>query len=66
MNPALAMVCDGKKFMWDGRSYDSPDEAARMAEGYRTDGFEVHLTEQNGHFLVYTRRVVQQVVVSAQ
>ncbi len=66
MPPPRSLIRDGKKFMWDGNSYASHDDASRGAEGYRNDGFEVHLLEQDGSFSLYTRRVVQQAVVTAQ
>jgi len=60
------MIRDGKKFMWDGQLYDSREDAARAEETYRNDNFEVQRMEQEGKFLVYTRRVVKEVVVTAQ
>jgi hypothetical protein len=27
MSPSLSLLRDGKKFLWDGRVYASPDEA---------------------------------------
>lgn len=64
MTPSLALFADGKKFMWDGRVYETREEAARVAEGYQQEGFEVRTIEQDGRFLVYTRRVVKEVVVA--
>lgn len=58
MDPKLALVHDGKKFMWDGRTYESREDAAVAVAGYESDRFQVHLVEQDGAFLVYTRRVV--------
>ncbi len=66
MGPNLAMISDGKKFMWNGQLYDTRDEASRAGESYRNDGFEVQMVEENGKFLVYTRRTVKQVAVTAQ
>ena len=66
MNPNLALVTDGKKFMWDGRSFENMEEATRVAETYENNGFEVRMAEEGGKFLVYTRRVVKEVVVTAQ
>jgi hypothetical protein len=64
MSPNLTMISEGKKFMWDGRNYDCHDEAAREAEAYRGDNFEVRMVEQDGKFLVYTRRTVKEVVTT--
>ncbi len=56
-------VVDGKKFMWDGRVYESEDDAAEVAAGYQGDGFETQVLEDDGKHLVYSRRVVAQAVV---
>jgi hypothetical protein len=66
MNPNLALVSDGKKFMWDGRSIENREEASRVAESYQGNGFEVRTVEEGGKFFVYTRRIVKQVAVTAQ
>ncbi|MGD1214441.1 MAG: hypothetical protein ABR861_05590 [Terriglobales bacterium] len=66
MSPDLAMISEGKKFMWDGQLYDTREEASRIEESYRNDNFEVRMVEEGGKFLVYTRRVVKEVVVTAQ
>jgi len=66
MNPNLALVTDGKKFMWDGRVYETREDASLTGEGYRNDNFEVLMAEEGGKFLVYTRRVVREVAVAVQ
>ena len=33
MSPNLTLICDGKKFMWDGRLYASRDEAVARGRG---------------------------------
>jgi hypothetical protein len=66
MSPNLAMISDGKKFMWDGQLYDNREEASRIGESYRNENFEIQMVEEGGKFLVYTRRVVKEVVVTAQ
>ena len=63
LTPDLAVVVDGKKFMWDGHLYDTREASSNAADAYRRDNFEVQLTEDRGTFLVYTRRVVKEVVV---
>jgi len=57
MTVPLARKFDGKKFLWDGRTYESPAAAQEMMEGYAKDGFEVQMFEDDGHYLVYSRRV---------
>jgi hypothetical protein len=66
MNPNLALVSNGKKFMWDGRSFENREEASRVAESYENNSFEVRMVEEGGKFFVYTRRVVKEVVVTGQ
>jgi hypothetical protein len=54
---------DQRKFLWDGESYDSRTVAeARKAE-YEARGFETQLVEEQGAALVYTRRVVKEIVI---
>ncbi len=57
MTIPLARKIDGKKFMWDGGTYDSPEAAQKVMEDYVKDGFEVHTEEKDGQYLVYSRRV---------
>lgn len=65
MNAGLAAIFDGKKFMWDGKLYETNEEALRAKEAYRRDNFDTRMVEEDGKFLVYTRRVVKEVVVAA-
>ncbi|MEW6387140.1 MAG: hypothetical protein AB1491_06465 [Thermodesulfobacteriota bacterium] len=53
----LSRKFNGKKFLWDGATYGSRDEAAAALEAYQKDGFEVELLEEEGRYLVYSRRV---------
>lgn len=57
MKPNLATLRDGKKFIWDGRCYETSEEASRVKEAYQYDGFEVRMVEEAGKFLIYTRRL---------
>jgi len=66
MTPSLSLVRDGKKFMWDGRTYETREDALRVGETYRTDSFEIQMVEEAGKFLVYSRRVVKEVAVTVQ
>jgi hypothetical protein len=65
MSANLAMISDGKKFMWDGQSYATKEEASVAEQSYRKENFEVRVVEQEGKFLVYTRRVVKEVVAAS-
>ena len=60
------MISDGKKFMWDGQLYDNREEASRAEKSYQDENFETRMVEEGGKFLVYTRRAVKEVVVTAQ
>lgn len=64
MNPNLSLISEGKKFIWDGRLYESSAESSRAKETYLNDGFEVRTVEEDGKFLVYTRREVKQAVTT--
>ena len=59
----LARVFNGKKFMWDGRTYTNEKERKEVAQKYKDDGFEVELVEEGGEYFLFTRRVVKEVVV---
>jgi hypothetical protein len=64
MSPNLAMINHGKKFMWDGQLYDNKEAALRAAQSYQDDGFQIEIWEDDGKFLVYSRRTAQEVVVA--
>ena len=66
MSPNLAMISDGKKFMWDGQTYDAKEEATRAGESYQNENFETQVVEEGGKFLVYTRRTVKEWAVATQ
>jgi hypothetical protein len=65
MSPDLAMIDDGKKFMWDGQLYDNKEEASRAAESYQKEDFQIRMLEGGGKFLVYTRKTVKEVAITA-
>lgn len=66
-NPALAIRVDDKKYMWDGKIYESEEEARKVQEEYKKENFEVHITKgEEGKFLVYSRRLVTEVVVEGE
>jgi hypothetical protein len=64
-NPNRALTVDGKKFLWDGRHFETYHDASLQAEAYKNDNFETHTVEDGGTYFVYTRRVVKEVVVTA-
>jgi len=61
--PNLATNISGKKFMWDKGHYSTEEEAREKIVQYEKDGFEVECVEENGEYLVYTRRLVTEIVL---
>lgn len=61
--PNLAIKIDGKKFMWDKGNYSTKEEAHEKMAQYEKDGFEAECIEENGEYLVYTRKVVTEIVL---
>ncbi|MBI4796141.1 MAG: hypothetical protein HY790_09965 [Deltaproteobacteria bacterium] len=57
MDIPLARKLDGKKFMWDGGTYETEDQAQQVMHGYEKDGFETRMLVEGNHYLVYSRRV---------
>ena len=57
MSIPLAMKFEGKKFMWDGRTYETEDQAHEAMKMYGKDGFEVQMHKNETNYLVYSRRV---------
>ena len=61
--PDMAKKLDGKKFMWDKGNYSTETEAREKMTVYEKDGFETRLVKDQGKFLVYTRRVVTEIIL---
>ena len=61
--PELATKIDGKKFMWDKGRYSTEEEAHEKMVQYEKDGFEAECVEENGKYLIYTRRLVTEIVL---
>ncbi|MDZ7305401.1 MAG: hypothetical protein ONB44_25045 [candidate division KSB1 bacterium] len=59
-------IIDGKKFMWDGVTYDSEAAAMENVTKYSADGFETRLLKEDDKYLVYTRRVAKVVKAEGQ
>jgi len=62
----LARTFGGKKFMWDGVTYQNQGEAKEVGQKYKGDGFDVELVEEGGEYFLFTRRVVKEVVVEGK
>ncbi len=61
--PNSAERIDGRKFMWDKRNYSTEAEAKEKIAEYEKDGFEARFFKEEGKFLVYTRRIVTEIVL---
>lgn len=61
--PNLAAKIGGKKFMWDKNFYSTKEEALEKMSQYKKDGFEAECMEENEKYLVYTRRLVTEIVL---
>ena len=59
----LATKIGGKKFMWDKGNYFTEEEAHEKMAQYAKDGFETECVEENGKYLVYTRKLVTEIVL---
>jgi hypothetical protein len=57
MSAALSKKFYGKKFMWDGISYEQNDQAVAAMEAYKKDGFETEMVVENEQVFIYTRRL---------
>ena len=64
--PDISKIINGKKFMWDGVVYESKKEAEDTMRKYKDDNFEVELLEEEKKHLLYTRRVVTDIVVEGE
>jgi len=54
---------DGKKFMWDGRTYISESEAINIKAEYEENNFETRIVQEEEKYFLFTRRVVTEVVI---
>jgi hypothetical protein len=61
--PSVAIRVNGKKFMWDRGDYSTAAEAEERKAQYEKDDFEVEYLKEEGKHLLYTRRVVTEIVL---
>ena len=54
---------EGKKYMWDGQEYDTEEQASSVEKQYTEKGFEVQMWREEGKVLIYTRRIVTEIVL---
>ena len=59
----IAEIIDGKKFMWNQESYATEAEAKEKMAKYEKDGFETRHVKKESKFLIYTRRVVTEILL---
>jgi len=64
--PDASKIINGKKFMWDYIVYESKKEAQDMMQKFKDDGFEVELIEEEKQHLLYTRKVITEIVVEGE
>jgi len=64
--PQNVRFFDRSKFVWDGELYDARATADARKSQYETQEFQTRLIEEEGKFLLYTRRVVKNVVVEGE
>ena len=56
-----AKIIDGKKFIWDGSTYEKEEDAKDAMKKYDNYCFYARLVTDEGKFDVYTRRVVTEI-----
>lgn len=59
-------IIEDKKFMWDGIEYETEEQARSAEKEYLEKNFEVRLVEEDENFLLFTRRVVTEIVLDGQ
>ncbi len=52
--------------MWDGEDYETESDTRENVANYGKNGFETKLIEEDGKFLVYTRRVATDATVDGE
>ena len=62
----LAKVVDGKKFMWDGKTYENEADMKEVEQKYLDDGFEVQVVNEGDNYFLFSRRMVTEVTVEGQ
>lgn len=61
--PESFLILDGKKFMWDGETYEGMEQAKTAEDSYKKENFHTKIIEEEGKPLVYTRREVAEIVL---
>ena len=61
--PSIAIIEGGNKYMWDKGFYSTEAEAEERKAQYEKDDFDVVHVSEEGKHLLYTRRVVTEIVL---
>jgi hypothetical protein len=64
--PDASKIINGRKVMWDGEEYATEQEAQDVKKTYEDDNFEVELVQEEEKYLLYTRRVVTEIVLEGE
>ncbi|MGD8537982.1 MAG: hypothetical protein PVI66_04615 [Candidatus Aminicenantes bacterium] len=64
--PDASKIINDRKVMWDGVEYETEKEAQDVKKTYEDGNFEVELVEEEGKYLLYTRRVVTEIVLEGE
>ena len=59
----VSRIIDDKKFMWDGIEYEDEEKAKIAEKEYLEKEFEVRLVKEDGKILLFSRRVVTEIVL---
>jgi hypothetical protein len=60
------LIHEGHKYLWDGKTYTNEEEAKKIAQSYERSDFQTTVVGEKEEFLVYTRRVVKEVVIEGE
>lgn len=62
----LSRIVDGKKFLWDGSTYNDEKSAFEISQKYESDGFEAKVINEEDKYFVFSRRIVKEIIVEGQ
>jgi len=62
----LSRIFDGKKFIWDGSTYNDEKSAFEISQKYESDGFETKVINEEDKYFVFSRRIVKEIIVEGQ
>ncbi|MCX6383895.1 MAG: hypothetical protein NTV16_05330 [Actinobacteria bacterium] len=62
----LSRIVDGKKFLWDGSTYNDEKSAFEISQKYESDGFETKVINEEDKYFVFSRRIVKEIIVEGQ